>query len=153
MKAADLCTREVVTTLRDTSLSDAARLMREHHVGCLVVVDRKEGQTRPVGILTDRDLVIEIIARNVPVDSVNVGDVMTHALLRVSENDSILEVAQRMRCRGVRRVPVITETTGELLGLIAQDDILRLLSSELSHLTAIFQRESEQEQQKRPAVL
>ncbi len=149
MKAAEICQRQVITTTRDTTLPAAARLMRQHHVGCLVVVDRSDGQVRPVGILTDRDLVIEVIANEVPLDTVTVGDVMTFALLKVSESDSILEIAQRMRCRGVRRVPVITETTGELLGIIALDDILRILSEELSLLSAITAREAEQEQSKR----
>lgn len=149
MKAADICQRQVITTTRDTSLPDAARLMRQHHVGCLVVIEHVNGQSRPVGVLTDRDLVIEVIAREVPIHTVTVGDIMTFALLKVAESDSVLDVAQRMRHRGVRRVPVVTDTTGELLGIIALDDILRLLSEELSLLSAICARESEQEQAKR----
>jgi CBS domain-containing protein len=123
--------------------------MRQHHVGCLIVVDVTDGQRRPAGVVTDRDLVIEVIANEVPVNTVTVGDIMTFALLKVSESENIMEVAQRMRSRGVRRVPVVTETTGELLGIIAMDDILRLLSEELSLLSAITAREAEQELAKR----
>jgi CBS domain-containing protein len=149
VKAGDICQRQVVTTTRDSSLTDAARLMRKHHVGCLLVVEQEGSVTRPIGVVTDRDLVIEVIANEVPVDTVTVGDIMTFAVLKVAESDSIIEVAQRMRYRGVRRVPVLRETTGELLGIIAMDDILRLLSEELSLLSAITAREAEQEHTKR----
>jgi CBS domain-containing protein len=149
VNAAEICQRRVITATRDTTLSDAAKLMRQHHVGCLIVVDVTDGQRRPVGVVTDRDLVIEVIANEVPVNTVTVGDIMTFALLKVSESENIMEVAQRMRSRGVRRVPVVTETTGELLGIIAMDDILRLLSEELSLLSAITAREAEQELAKR----
>ncbi len=149
MKAGEICQRQVVTTTRDASLPAAARLMRQHHVGCLVVIETTGGQSRPVGVLTDRDLVVEVIANEVPLNTVTVGDVMTFALLKVCESDSILEVAQRMRYRGVRRVPVITESTCELVGIIAMDDILRLLSEELSLLSSITAREAEQEHTKR----
>jgi len=149
VKAGEICQRQVITTTRDATLPAAARLMRKHHVGCVVVVDPDGGKSRPIGVLTDRDLVVEVIANEVQLDTVTVGDVMTFALLKVFESDSILEVARRMRYRGVRRVPVISESTGELLGIIALDDILRLLSEELSLLSAITAREAEQEQTKR----
>jgi signal-transduction protein with cAMP-binding, CBS, and nucleotidyltransferase domain len=73
---------------------------------------------------------------------------MTYALLKVNVQDSIFETAQRMRARGVRRVPVI-EPTGELAGILALDDILELLSEELSLLTRVTAREAEQEKKKR----
>lgn len=150
MKAAELCIREVVIASRDTSIADAARLMREHHIGCLVVTDDIAGHLSPVGILTDRDIVIEVIAKDIPLDDVTVGDVMTFALLKVSEDEELFDVAQRMRARGVRRVPVITADTGELAGIIAMDDILSLLSQELSLLSTLTTREVEQEASKRP---
>ncbi len=149
MKAGELCIREVVVAQRETSIVAAARLMREHHVGCLVVTDDIAGHTSPVGILTDRDIVIEVIAKEVPPGTVTVGDVMTFALLKVSEDDELFDVAQRMRARGVRRVPVITADTGELAGIVAMDDILGLLSQELSLLSTLTSRETEQEASKR----
>jgi CBS domain-containing protein len=149
VKAGELCIREVVIATRETSIVDAARLMREHHVGCLVVTDDIAGHTSPVGILTDRDIVIEVIAKEVPLANVTVGDVMSFALLKVSEDEELLDVAQRMRARGVRRVPVITVEAGELAGIIAMDDILGLLSQELSLLATLTSRETEQETSKR----
>jgi signal-transduction protein with cAMP-binding, CBS, and nucleotidyltransferase domain len=130
------------------SIPDAARLMRDKHVGSLVITDTNEGRVMPIGILTDRDIVIEIISRDISLNEVTVGDVMTYALLKVTEDENIFDVAQRMRARGVRRVPVISRL-GELIGIIAADDILELLSEELSLLSRITTREAEQEKAKR----
>jgi len=148
MKTGELCNREVITASRDTSIEEAARLMRDHHVGSLVVVESRDGRTEPVGIITDRDIVIEVIAENVALDEVVVGDVMSFALLKVTEDESILETTQRMRARGVRRAPVIAKD-GSLAGIIAIDDILQLLSEELLTVSRLMSREAEQEKQKR----
>lgn len=148
MKAGELCNRDVVTATRDMSILEAARLMREHHVGSLVVTESVSGHVRPVGILTDRDIVIEVVAKDVLLTDITVGDAMTFALLKVTEDENIFDVAQRMRCRGVRRVPVISND-GDLTGIIALDDLLGLLSQELSLLSTITTREAEQEITKR----
>ena len=148
MKAGEFCNRDVVTATRETSILDAARLMRDHHVGCLIIVEAGGGSVEPVGILTDRDIVLEVIAEGVPLDAVSTGDIMTFALLKVTEDESVFETAQRMRARGVRRVPVIS-TAGALAGIIALDDILQLLSEELSLLSRLTLREAEQEANKR----
>jgi len=150
MKAGEFCNRDVVTATRDLSVLEVARLMREHHVGSLVIIEEVEGHARPVGILTDRDIVIEVIAKDIAVTGVTAGDVMTFSLLKVTEDENIFDVARRMRCRGVRRVPVITNA-GELAGIIALDDLLGLLSQELSLLSTITTREAEQELAKRSA--
>lgn len=148
MQAGELCNRNVVTAVRDMSLPQAARLMRDLHVGSLVVTEDAAGKPKPVGILTDRDIVIEVIAKDIPLEQVTVGDIMTFALLKVTEEENIFDVAQRMRARGVRRVPVISRQ-GELIGIIAADDILEMLSEELTLLSRISGREAEQEKVKR----
>lgn len=148
MKAGELCNRDVITATRDTSILEAARLMREHHVGSLIIIESVSGHVRPVGILTDRDIVIEVIAKDVSPGEITVGDAMTFSLLKVTEDENIFDVAQRMRCRGVRRVPVISND-GALVGIIALDDLLGLLSQELSLLSSITAREAEQEVTKR----
>ncbi len=148
MQAAELCNRQVITASRDMSIPEAARLMRDRHVGSLVVTDTKEGRVIPVGILTDRDIVVEIVSKDISLNEVTVGDIMTYALLKVTEDENIFDVAQRMRARGVRRVPVVSRL-GDLIGIIAADDILELLSEELSLLSRITTREAEQEKTKR----
>ena len=149
MKAGELCNRNVVTAEPDMSIAQAAELMRSHHVGCLVVVRENEGRVEPAGIVTDRDIVVELLAKGISIDEVTVGDIMSFALLKVSEDESVFECAQRMRSRGVRRVPVITNN-GALAGILALDDILSLLGEELSLLCKLTEREAEQEAKKRP---
>ena len=149
MKAGELCNRNVITAEPDMSIQQAAELMRDHHVGGLVVVRETEGRVEPAGIVTDRDIVVELIAKGISIDEVTVGDIMSFALLKVGEDDSIFECAQRMRSRGVRRVPVITYN-GALAGILALDDILSLLGEELSLLCKLTEREAEQEAKKRP---
>ena len=148
MKTGELCNREVITASRDTSIAEAARLMRDHHVGSLIIVESRDGRTEPVGILTDRDIVIEVIAEDVALADVTIGDVMSFALLKVSEDESILETTQRMRARGVRRAPVVAKDCS-LVGIVAIDDILQLLSEELLTVSRLMAREAEQEKQKR----
>jgi len=149
VKAGELCNRNVITAEPDMSIQQAAGLMRDHHVGCLVVVRENEGRVEPAGIVTDRDIVVELIAKGISIDEVTVGDIMSFALLKVGEDDSIFECAQRMRSRGVRRVPVITNNAA-LAGILALDDILSLLGEELSLLCKLTEREAEQEAKKRP---
>ena len=148
MNAGELCNRQVITANRDTNVSEAAQLMRDKHVGSLIIVEERDNHMEPVGILTDRDIVIEVLAEKVDPEAVTVGDIMTRAVLKVCEQDSVLETAQRMRARGVRRVPVITNQ-GELVGVLALDDILKLVSEELSLLVEVTTREAEQEARKR----
>jgi len=149
MNAGDLCNREVITTTRDASIQHVASIMRDQHVGCVIIIEEIAGHVSPVGILTDRDIVVEVLAQDIPVSNVNAGDVMSFALLKVNEDDSVSEVAVRMRARGVRRVPVVTRS-GELTGILALDDILGHLSEELSLLATAIRREVEQESDKRP---
>lgn len=148
MNAGELCNRQVVTASRDTNVSEAAQLMRDKHVGSLIIVEERDNHVEPIGILTDRDIVIEVLAEKVDPEAVTVGDIMTSAVIKVCEQDSILDTAQRMRARGVRRVPVVSNQC-ELVGVLAQDDILKLLSDELSLLVQVTAREAEQEARKR----
>jgi CBS domain-containing protein len=148
MNAGELCNRQVITAARETSIPEAAQLMRDRHVGSLIVVENRDNRPEPVGILTDRDIVIEVLAENVDPDTVTVGDIMTTAVLKICEHDSLFDTAQRMRARGVRRVPVVSNQ-GELVGILAQDDILALLCEELTLLVKVSTREVEQEIKKR----
>lgn len=148
MKAGELCKRDVTTARADTSIRDAARLMREHHVGCLVIM---RNDNEPAGIVTDRDIVIELVAGDVALDDVTAGDIMSRSLLKVTEDETVFDTARRMRARGVRRVPVIG-ISGGLVGILAMDDILALLGDELSTLSRLCAREAEQETNRRSAT-
>ena len=119
---------------------ETAQLMREHHTGSVIVVQPAEDGNIPVGIVTDRDLVIEIIAQQVDVESVTVADVMSADLLLASESDGLWETLQRMRSRGVRRVPVVNDKQ-YLVGVLSVDDAIELLADELGAVSRLASSE------------
>lgn len=113
--------------------------MRQYHVGDLVVVDLVEGKRVPVGIVTDRDIVIEIIGDSLSVDDFTVGDIMRQQLISVQEKDGVIETIRLMRAHGIRRIPVIDEEGG-LAGIVSVDDMLDLLAGELTELAKVAPR-------------
>ncbi len=144
MSIGEFCNREVVFATREMSLPEAAQLMREHHVGDLVVVDEVNGKRVPVGIVTDRDMVIEIIAQSLNVDEFSVGDIMGPQLVSVQEKEGVFETIRLMRAKGIRRIPVVNQEGG-LAGIISADDILDLLAEEMTELSKVAPREQERE--------
>lgn len=130
LNAGDLCTRQVVFATRGMPVPDAARLMREHHVGALVVVDDTVLGRIVVGLLTDRDIVTSIVAKAVNPALVTVGDAMSTDLVTTGEEASLLEALALMRRRGVRRLPIV-QPNGVLIGLLALDDVLEVVAEEL----------------------
>ena len=133
----DFCSREVATVEPLASLRTASLLMRNRHVGTLVVVDDSR---RPAGIITDRDIVVAVIA--VPgarPEGIRVGDAMQTALALVGEDDGVFEAVQKMRDRGVRRLPVVARD-GTLAGIVSADDVLGVLCSELARLVGALDR-------------
>ena len=133
MTAGELCSRTVVFAERDMGLVEAARLMRDHHVGALVVVDQADGKRVPVGVLTDRDIAVAVVAKEVDARTLRVGEVMSGEPITVREQDSVLDALRLMRARGVRRVPV-TDAQGALVGILAADDVLEGIADELGDL-------------------
>ena len=148
MNAGSICNREVVTVDVDTSLAEAALMMREKHVGSLVVVKRNNGSAIPVGIVTDRDLVVQIMAFKIPYDQIKVSEIMNNELFTVNQDLDMWAVVKQMRSHGVRRLPVVDGLNG-LVGIVSIDDIICLLSSELNDLSDIIQFEQYNEQANR----
>ncbi len=144
MSVGQFCNRDTAIARREDSVLDVARIMRQWHVGCLVIVENDDRGVKPVGIITDRDLVIEILAANLNPDAVTVGDVLSSGLLTAREQDGLWETLRRMQSRGVRRVPVV-DAEGYLAGIITQDDLLEILVSELSDLVKIPGRSRSEE--------
>ena len=140
MNAGEICNREVVFATREMGVVEAARLMREQHVGSLVVVLDTDGKRVPVGILTDRDIAVGVVARELDARQLKVGDVMSGGLFVVREQDGLAEVLRAMREHGVRRVPVVT-ATGALAGLLTMDDLLELVAEELGDFVRTVGRE------------
>lgn len=150
MSVAEICNREVVTAEKHCSIVEAAKIMRRTHTGSLVIVDSNTSNSRPLGIVTDRDLVIEVIAKDEELGNLTVGDIMGPELLIARENDGIWETILKMRAMGVRRMPVI-DKVGGLMGILSMDDLLEFLAGELSDLSKLIKRESRREKETRPA--
>ena len=148
MSIGEFCTREVVIAGRDTGIVELAQLMRRQHVGDVVVVEKHGNLAVPVGIITDRDIVVELIAGEVDLDSVTIGDVMSPELITAREKEGIWDTLQRMRSKGIRRLPVVNEDGG-LEGILTVDDLIELLADELALLARIAGRGHELEEEKR----
>lgn len=130
MNVGEVCSREVVFAERGTSLVAAAQRMREHHVGSLVVVAEPPALRIPVGMLTDRDIVVAAVAKELDPHTLTAGDVMSAGALVVREQDSVADALRVMREKGVRRLPVVG-LTGVLVGIIAIDDVLEIAAEQM----------------------
>lgn len=144
MPVGELCNREVVITDKATVVTEAAQLMRTYHVGDLVVVEERDGRRFPVGIVTDRDIVVEVVAAGVNPEALKVGDIMGAQVATVRENDGLFEAMRAMRDQGVRRMPVV-DAAGALVGILTLDDLLELLAEELGELAKLVTREWQRE--------
>lgn len=148
MRIGELCSRDVVVVRAEESVQTAAELMRQYHVGDVVVVREEGGKLYPVGVLTDRDVVVEVVALRVAPESVTAGDTMTPEPVIMEADADLLDATARMRHYGVRRLIVVDEDES-LLGILAQDDVLDLLAEELNNLAALVHREQEVEVERR----
>lgn len=148
MNAADICNRIVVIAERGMAITEAAQLMRDRHVGCLVVVDETGAGRIVVGILTDRDIVTAVVAKGLDPARLVVEDVMTTNLVTALESDSIKDLLSAMRRKGLRRLPVITPQ-GILIGLVTLDDLLASMAEQLRDMAAIIEAEYLHEHQVR----
>ena len=122
MKTGDVCNRAVVSIRSNANLSEASRLMREAHVGSVIVVDEASPR-RAVGIVTDRDIVVEAVAAGIDPATLTVAEIMGRGLVVAREDDDALVSLKAMRRRGVRRLPVVDEG-GALCGIVSLDDLL-----------------------------
>ncbi|WP_025918177.1 CBS domain-containing protein [Herminiimonas sp. CN] len=148
MRIGGISTLEAVHCKREASVLEAALLMRQHHVGDLIVVDEVDGSLMPVGILTDRDIVVSITAEGLDSKSIEVGDIMSTELLSTSEDADVHETIEQMRVKGVRRLPVIN-SSGTLVGVVSVDDLMEFLAEEMTELSRISLRQQSIEKQVR----
>ena len=144
MPISEICNREVVIVQAGNSVFEAAQLMRRHHVGNVVVVEDRGGVRVPVGIITDRDLVVEILAQGLAPSGITVGEIMVPELASAKENIGVFDAIQYMRSKGVRRLPVVADNGG-LVGIITLDDLLELLAEELLDLAKLVKYEHKKE--------
>ena len=136
MQIADLCADSVTVVRRDSPIQEAAQLMRRYHIGAVVVVDAAEGVQSPVGIVTDRDIVVGVVAMNLDPRDLTAGDIMSDELVTVPEDYDVYEAVTKMREEGVRRMPVVNRN-GALTGIVSLDDLLPLVAQELADLARL----------------
>lgn len=151
MNVAKLCHRNVVTVRQFDELTTAAQLMRERHIGYLVVVEPEftDGSLKPVGVLTDRDIVVTVVARATDPRTLRVGDIMTRQPVVAAESDPLDKALQEMRRIGVRRLPVVGGR-GQLVGVLSLDEVLDALAAELQSVSGSIRNEQRIEGALRP---
>lgn len=135
MNVGDICNRVVATIDANQTAQEAAELMRKLRVGTLVVTEA-DGELAPVGILTDRDLTVDVMADGLDPNEVLVADVMTANPLVAEEEEDVSDALDAMRNEGVRRVPVLNQDRA-LVGILALDDVMHLLARDMERMADI----------------
>lgn len=148
MRIDAICTGEVIDISPESSIREAAHQMRAAHVGSLVVVDRNAGGRIPIGMLTDRDIVVSVVSPGIDPDVLTVGDVMARPVVSCSEEEDLFAALERMRQAGVRRLPVV-DAIGDLRGLLSTDDVVAALGWHLRELSRAMTTEQVREMAQR----
>lgn len=136
MKLKDLCILDVASCKREATVAEAARLMRQCHTGDLIVLDETDGSREPVGIITDRDIVMQVVAQGRDPNHTLVADVMAAPLVVAGTSEDTDTAIERMRSHGVRRLPVINDA-GEIAGILTLDDFQRYFADQSATLAAV----------------
>jgi len=140
----EICVLNVATCARNATILEAAHLMRQQHTGNLIIVDELNGDKTPAGIITDRDIVVEVLAKGLDPGDTKVGQVMSAKLVIASEDEDLEEAVDRMRLHGVRRLPVVDEH-GHLTGVVSLDDMIRLHTEQGVAMAEIIAKEQNRE--------
>lgn len=130
LKVIDMAVHKVAVITPEKNIRESARQMRVEHVGSLVVVDQ---DGKPIGMLTDRDITIEGVARGVDVDQTTVRDLMTAPVVTATESEGMVTALARMREFGIRRLPII-DSEGKLVGVVTNSNLIKELSELLDGL-------------------
>ena len=139
MNVGAICKRDVIGVPQETSVAEAARLMRTHHIGDVLVLQYVGERPVPVGIVTDRDIVVEIVAADLDARHLKVGDLVTRPLVTAEEGESCVDTVRVMVMNGVRRMPVVDEA-GTLVGVVSIDDLLPHFAAPLAQLSELAGR-------------
>ena len=140
----EVCTTDVVFCGRDMSVLEAARMMRRQHNGDVVIVDDPDEECAPVGLVTDRDIVVKVLGNDLDPQKTSVGKIMRTPLVTAHESEDSSQAIARMRAHGVRRLPV-TGPKGQLVGIVTLDDLLKLIAADTNALLEIVAKEQDHE--------
>lgn len=149
MTVGSLCNRNVATIHADAGIVDAALQMRESHVGDLVVTETRSGRECPIGIVTDRDIVIEVVAAKAAPDSLKVADIMSRDVVTVHEDNGVEFALREMRRKGMRRLPVV-DGKRALIGILTVDDVLEHIARLTGYIADAIRIEEFTEAKSRP---
>jgi len=149
MTVIDICNRNVVVAPKTEMIVDAAKRMRTSHVGALVVIDNRNGRHVPIGIVTDRDIVVNGLASDPEhITYLLVSDLMQRDLVTARDRDTVDEALKKMQEHGIRRLPIV-DTTGALVGILTLDDVLQYVTAQQSELVALVAKEQRHERMHR----
>jgi CBS domain-containing protein len=144
-----ICTRSVVVAPKGESIVDAAKRMRMLHVGTVVVVNEGDEKRVPLGILTDRDIVLSVVASDPDhLRFLTVDDAMSDDLVTAPEDTGLADALTLMQERGIRRLPVV-DHAGSLVGIVTVDDVVRFMAAEMARLATLMNREEQVERRYR----
>ncbi len=124
LKVGDIMTKKVIVASVGSGLVDAARMMKKNEIGSIIIVENSEGK-RAKGIITERDIIHKVIAKNLEPGNVKVEEVMSKPLRVVKPETSIEEAAKAMRENRIKRLPVVNDDN-ELIGIISEGDIMKI---------------------------
>lgn len=149
MRVGEYCNREVVVVEENGSITETAKIMREYHVGDVIIVRSQHGKQIPLGILTDRDIALEIVAKSADPEIVRAGDAMSYELTTVNEDDDLMHAIEIMRDKGIRRLPVV-DIDEALVGILTVDDVLDLVSEVFIDIVHLVDQQRRREARTRP---
>ncbi|MDZ4844502.1 MAG: CBS domain-containing protein [Chitinophagales bacterium] len=135
-----ICSRETIIASPADSIQTASQQMLQYNVGSLVLVETDAKGNKPVGIVTDRDIVLKVIAPELKISEVKLADIMSTKLLTAKETDDVYETLKKMRAKVVRRIPVVDEE-GYLKGMLTIDDLLEFFNKEMGEVVSLFKKE------------
>jgi CBS domain-containing protein len=144
MKVSEMCSRGVVSVFESASLRDVAVLMKERHVGAVVVIAKSPASPQPVGIITDRDIVRAQLQHVADLSRLRVADVMTKSPVTMRDDEELEDAIETLRAHGVRRAPVVN-ARGDLIGFLSTDDLLAEVARQVSTLARLLERQPAQE--------
>ncbi len=142
MAIRDICEKNVLTVPKDTSITEAAKLMKKHNVGNVVIVENNTNiKNHPIGILTDRDIVLKIVADEENANQISVADAITNEPFLLKGHQSINEALEMMCAKAVRRAPIV-DNYDQVIGIVSTDDLLILMAEELSTLAKLIHKQT-----------
>ena len=150
MRVGDVCHRDPVTTSAEECVRRAAELMRLHHIGDVIVLGSGDGRELPVGLVTDRDLVLQVLEPGLDPELTALGEVMSQPVITLDEGEDLEHALMRLQAAGVRRAPVV-DTAGRLAGILVLEDVIDVLAHQLGMVSSLFGREQTREAKRWPS--